>query len=379
MATLKGILSNYKKDDGSQSVMVRITHNREIKRYPLDIVVKSKDFDTKKGLVKKSHINHLELNFKINDFIDKAERTIYNIENTGTSFSFRLFEDLNFSSNETFKAYLKQFIERKNYAKATKKSYLSIERKFKKFVGSNYDNLLISDIDYKMLSYFKAYLVNDYKNATNTVTTNIKKICSVLNDAELRDIIKKSPASKVRNSYEPGKREYLTPDELNKLEKFYNTTTSERLKKALKPYLFSCYTGISYVDVKNLKYSDIEEGVIRINRQKTAKPVVIPLSKYAKNYIDTSNNGGNQPVFPKLISNQKMNDYLKGAVAQAQIEKNITYHTSRHTFATVSLSLGIPIEYVKDLLGHSSVQITEIYAKIIADDTKKQMLKWDNL
>ena len=74
-----------------------------------------------------------------------------------------------------------------------------------------------------------------------------------------------------------------------------------------------------------------------------------------------------------------MNDYLKLATARAGIDKNITYHTSRHTFATISLSLGIPIEYVRDLLGHSSVQITEIYAKIIASDKKKHMLKWDNL
>ena len=166
---------------------------------------------------------------------------------------------------------------------------------------------------------------------------------------------------------------------MKKLEEFYNTTTFGKFKSALKPYLFSCYTGICYADMKVLRYSDIEEGVIRIKRQKTAKPVVVPLSKYAKVYIDDNSNGGDNLLFPKLISNQKINDYLKGAAIQAGINKHITYHTSRHTFATVSLSLGIPIEYVKDLLGHSSVQITEIYAKIIGEDKKKHMLKWDNL
>ena len=167
MATFKAILSNYKKEDGLQAIMMRIIHNREMKRYPLDILVKSQEFDTKKGLVKKSHINHLQINFKITNFIDKAQKTIYEIENSDSTFSFRLFEDLFFSSKQTFKMYLRDFLKRKKYAKDTHKHYLSVERKFKKFVGSNYDNLLITDIDYKMLTNFKGHLINDCNNATN--------------------------------------------------------------------------------------------------------------------------------------------------------------------------------------------------------------------
>ncbi|MCF8297212.1 MAG: site-specific integrase [Saprospiraceae bacterium] len=379
MTSIKAILHSYEKQDGLRTILMRITNNRKVGRYPLGHYIKAKDFESKKGLVKKSHTNHLQINHAIKNFIDKAEKVIFDIETSETTFSFQLFEELFFENKEYFNLYFKDYLVRKNFGSGTHRHYLSVERKFKQFVGANYDNLMINDIDFKMLNDFQTHLSNDLKNATNTVTANLKKLCSVLNDASLRDVIKQSPCSKLKYKYEEGQRDYLNQEELQKLENYYNSSEFERIKKALKPYLFSCYTGLSYIDVKNLKFSDIDGDMIRIIRHKTSKPIMIPLSKFAKVYIDDNQEVRSNLVFPKLISNQKINDYLKVAADHTGIKKNLTFHTSRHTFATISLSLGIPIEYVKDLLGHSSVKVTEIYAKIIASDKKEQMLKWNNL
>jgi len=147
-------------------------------------------------------------------------------------------------------------------------------------------------------------------------------------------------------------------------------------------FVFSCYTGLSYVDMINLKPENIvanEEGDrwIRTCREKTLIPVNLPLLPQALTILDKYKNNiralSDGRVFP-IISNQKVNSYLKELADLCGITKNVTFHIARHTFATtVTLSNGVPIETVSKILGHTKITTTQIYAKVVERKLKEDM------
>jgi len=175
--------------------------------------------------------------------------------------------------------------------------------------------------------------------------------------------------------------DFLDEDELNRLLK--KEFKFERLQVVKDTYLFCCFTGLAFVDVKSLVYSDIEtrDGKLWIKkrRQKTKNWCHIPLlppavqlvNKY-KSHSYCLKNGCVLPVF----SNQKMNAYLKEIADLTGIEKNLSTHTARHTFATtVTLANQISIEVVSKMLGHSSINMTKKYARVVDDLINRDMQK----
>jgi integrase len=150
--------------------------------------------------------------------------------------------------------------------------------------------------------------------------------------------------------------------------------TNERLRKDRDIFIFCCYTGLSYVDVKKLKRSEVIDGFdgkkwISIKRQKTDTPSKIPLLPVAlkilerySEHIQCINHDSLLPV----MTNQRMNSYLKEIADICGIDRNITFHLARHTFATtVTLSNNVPIESVSKMLGHKDLRTTQHYAKIV--------------
>ena len=149
---------------------------------------------------------------------------------------------------------------------------------------------------------------------------------------------------------------------------------SERLERVRDLFVFSCYTGISYIDIMQLTKGNIHIGIDRNNwiitkRQKTGTTVKVPLLEKAKELIAKYEN---HPItvitgtlFP-VITNEKLNSYLKEVANFCGIKKNLTFHMARHTFATtVTLTNGVPIETVSKMLGHTKISTTQIYARVI--------------
>src|SRR5690606_17454522 len=167
-------------------------------------------------------------------------------------------------------------------------------------------------------------------------------------------------------------RVYLTERELQLLEEM--EFTNERLQRVKDCFVFSCYTGLSYVDVKELTEDNIVQGIdgrywIYTKRQKTDERVKVPLLPKAieiiEKYRGTQEREGMNRLLP-ISSNQKINKYLKEIAEMCNISKNITFHVARHTFATtVMLSNGVPIETVSKLLGHSKLTTTQLYARVV--------------
>jgi len=150
----------------------------------------------------------------------------------------------------------------------------------------------------------------------------------------------------------------------------------------LRRWIFTCYTGLRYQDIKDLKFCDLkkenhlgkEKIMIRIKMHKTQDDVSISLPHQAIALLGEGFQ--NQRVF-KVNANQVTNRYLKEISKEAGIDKVITFHCARHTFATISLSIGIRLEVVSKLLGHKDLKTTMIYTKIMDDMKIKYMEKWE--
>ncbi|MES2808045.1 MAG: site-specific integrase [Bacteroidota bacterium] len=173
------------------------------------------------------------------------------------------------------------------------------------------------------------------------------------------------------------KRQEVTPVALTKEELLAISNKRFKIERIIHVrdiFLFCCYTGLAYTDVYNLKDSDITIGIdgekwIITTRQKTNSFTRLPLLpaalKILAKYENHSKCMSNGTVLP-VLTNQKMNSYLKEIADTCGIKKNLTFHTARHTFATtVTLTNGVPIETVSKMLGHKSLKQTQHYAKIV--------------
>tara|TARA_R110000744_G_C19361462_1_gene561450 strand:+ start:252 stop:1472 length:1221 start_codon:yes stop_codon:yes gene_type:complete len=210
------------------------------------------------------------------------------------------------------------------------------------------------------------------KIGNNTAMKHIKRLRRMVTLAYRMKWMERDPFVNFKMKIEKKERGFLTDFELLSIEEL--SSSIERLMVVKDLFIFSCYTGISYVDIVQLSEENIVIGIdgspwIMAKRVKTGAPFKIPLlpkaailiDKYKDHYRtnDTSN------LLPKL-SNQKLNSYLKEIADLCGIKKNLTFHMARHTFATtVTLSNGVPIETVSKLLGHTKLSTTQIYARVV--------------
>lgn len=236
----------------------------------------------------------------------------------------------------------------------------------------NVDDLLVSKVDHYFISEFDFFVRTNGKCANNATVKHLKNLGKVIRICLANCWITHDPFSNRKNKIEKVTRIILTLDELQKL--YDKELSIERLSFVRDIFLFSCYTGLSFIDLQQLKKSEIRKGIdgspwIFRSRVKTNVTTNIPLLPIAQEIVDRyadhpkCDDTGN--VFP-VSSNQKMNAYLKEVADLCGISKHLTFHIARHTFATtVTLSNGVPIESVSKMLGHTDIRTTQIYAKIL--------------
>ena len=220
--------------------------------------------------------------------------------------------------------------------------------------------------------YFN-FLLN-YNNE-NTAYKAMAFVKVIIRQAINQDVIENNPFDNFIIRKRVGKGVYLSKDELQKIYKLFRTTSNMKIKNVARYYLFSCYTGLHYSDIKALKFENIYDGFIELKMHKTKDYAKIALNKKAKELLSKEDV---IYVF-KVYCNQKTNEYLHQIEGLCKIQKNLTFHSSRHTFATMGISLGIPIELISKILGHHDLKTTQIYSEIIDDVIVKQMNKFDSL
>ena len=272
------------------------------------------------------------------------------------------------------------------YAPGTLERYETSLKHTKDFLQWKFrvSDIDIEKIDHAFITEYEFYLRTERKCANNTAVKYIKNFHKIINICLANGWLTKDPFANYKSKVKEVTREFLTEKEIQSLmEKEF---VSERLELVRDIFVFSCFTGLAYIDVKQLSQDNIVLGIdgdkwINKNRQKTDTNSKIPLLPTAQYIVDKYENHPvckNKGNLLPILSNQKMNAYLKEIATVCGINKELTFHIARHTFATtVTLSNGVPIETVSKMLGHTNLKTTQHYAKIldkkISDDM--QVLK----
>jgi site-specific recombinase XerD len=234
------------------------------------------------------------------------------------------------------------------------------------------EDLYLTSLNHEFITNLEHYLRTVRKCNHNSSIKYIKNFKKIIRLALKNDWLSKDPFFNYKASVKPVKRGFLDADEIVKLEnKEFHIS---RLEQVRDIFIFSCYTGLAYKDVQELTPDNIRTGIdgdkwIFTERVKTSVKSHIPLLPKALQIIEKYKDWPENVIKGKLlpvISNQKMNAYLKEIAILTEINKNLTFHLARHTFATtVTLTNDVPIETVSEMLGHKSIKTTQIYAKVI--------------
>jgi site-specific recombinase XerD len=268
------------------------------------------------------------------------------------------------------------------YAPGTLERYETSLKHTKDFLQWKFrvSDIDIEKIDHAFITEYEFYLRTERKCANNTAVKYIKNFHKIINICLANGWLTKDPFANYKSKVKEVTREFLTELEIQSLmEKEF---VSERLELVRDIFVFSCFTGLAYIDVKQLTTDNIVLGIdgdkwINKNRQKTDTNSKIPLLPTAQCIVDKYENHPvckNKGNLLPILSNQKMNAYLKEIADICGINKELTFHIARHTFATtVTLSNGVPIETVSKMLGHTNLKTTQHYAKILDKKISEDM------
>ena len=256
----------------------------------------------------------------------------------------------------------------------------------------NVSDIRIDKVDHCFITELEFYLRSVKNCSNNTSVKYVRNFRKIIKICLNNDWLEKNPFSKYEGKVIEVDKEFLTEEEIQKIytKKFINA----RLELVRDIFIFCCFTGLAYIDVQQLRKDHLGIGIdgnkwIFKNRQKTDTRSKIPLLPIAEELIQKYSDHPkciNEDRILPVLSNQKMNSYLKEIGDVCGIQKEITFHMARHSFATsVTLTNGVPIESVSKMLGHKSLRTTQHYAKIVdkrvSDDMAllKQKLSIQNL
>ena len=230
----------------------------------------------------------------------------------------------------------------------------------------------VRNIDHDFITSYDFYFRSVRKCNNNSTVKYLKNFKKIIRICIANGWIDKDPFLRYKPKLQEVVKEVLASHEIKLISE--KEFSCERLNSVKNIFLFCCYTGLAYADIRKLKRSEIQQGVdntlwVLTKRQKTAIPSRIPLLPPALSIIKKYENNPQcvaKDVLLPVPCNQKMNAYLKEIADLCGIAKNLTTHSARHTFATtVTLSNGVPIETVSKMLGHTNIRTTQQYAKIL--------------
>lgn len=311
--------------------------------------------------------------------IDRIEQILFEYESENKLLTLETFKTL-FYGEEPEEENLLGFVDYHNakmknvLAPGTLKNYRTTKKYFKSFINQKKkrENIYLREINYKFAIEFESFLRNKPNLNNNGIMKHMERFKKLMNFAHSLELIEKNPVEKFKLKFTKTEVAYLTKDELKKIEE--KELTKDALSINRDMFVFSCYTGLAYADLRNLTQENIHKGIdgrnwIYFQRQKSKTNVRVPLLKKAQDIVNKYKDHPRAETMQRLLpvySNQKTNKYLKEVAVLAKIDKQISFHTARHTFATtVTLSNGISMETVSKLLGHNKLATTQIYARVL--------------
>ena len=268
--------------------------------------------------------------------------------------------------NVTFPVFARTYIQESDRKRSTKENLLTTITVLQEFRPG----LDFKDITYTFLRDFEVHL-KEKGNSVNTVAKHMRQLRTLVNEAINQGYIPSDayPFRKYKIKQAKGRKEFLTPDELKRLE---NLDVDKKLRHVLDAFLFCCYTGLRFSDFCQLSPANF----IKVNGKhwlhftsiKTGVELRLPLHLlFEGKALAVLERYDIVTDFAKIGPNSEANKHLAQLAALARIRKHITYHTARHTCATLLVHQGVPITTVQKLLGHTSVRTTEVYSEVLSN------------
>jgi integrase len=380
-----------KKADGQVPIYMRITVRRERVEISIHRTIDPEEWDsTLHGPIPKAKDAD-----ELNDYLQQCRARVYQYKKsleyedqdvTALSLKNRYLglDQINTSLVEYFLAYNQKVKERigVDVAAATHQKYSVCLRHLQNFMSQTLKkkDVYLKDINHNFVSGLEHYLRTEVKQSHNTSVKTMRTFRTIIKDALDNDLIRKDPFTKIKLRIKSINRDRLDGEELELIAN--KKIENARLATIRDIFLFSCYTGLAYSDVKALRWEHIEKKaddkwrIVKL-RIKTSSALRIPVLPQAREiierYLDDPYCLEHNLVLP-VRSNQKMNEYLKEIASLCKIDKKLTTHIGRHTFATtVALANGLSMEVTQSLLGHASPDMTRVYAKMTDKRVDEEM------
>lgn len=352
---------------GTALVQVEASLNQRKVYFKTNIYLKPEHWDKRTSQVI-VHPQANDLNAMLFEFVLHLQGVELALWKRGVPATLSLLKDAmkkNRPVNVTFPVFAKEYVTHSDRRESTKENLYTTITVLQEFRPG----LDFKDITYTFLKDFEVYL-REKGNGVNTVAKHLRQLRTLVNEAINQGYIHADayPFRKFKIKQEKGRHEFLTPDELKKLE---NLEVSDRkLRHVLDAFLFCCYVGLRFSDFCQLSPANF----IKINGKrwlyfksvKTGIELRLPLHLLFEGKALSILDRYCITEFASLGSNSEVNKALSVIAGMARIKKHITYHTARHTCATLLIHQGVPITTVQRLLGHTSVKTTEIYSEILS-------------
>lgn len=374
--------------DGTATIMVRVTVNGERAVFSTKLSVAPEAWDAQRNCAVGTSKAIRELNNTLDDIKATIRNHYYELERYDTLVTAEKVRNAFLGINarsESLMSLFKDYIDECNAlegisrATSTVKKYERCYHRMQDFLKVKYNitDIAIQEISNKFIIDFECYLRTVCGVSENTAARFMQTFKRIIIRARNNGYIKADPFANYKIRIKSVDRGYLSRDELERIaaKKF----VTKRLEKIRDIFLFSCYTGLAYVDIFELKPENIHKSFdgnewIMTHRHKTKTPVNVPLLDIPKKIIEKYKGVSKKGQLLPVPSNQKVNQYLAEIAEACEIDKRVTFHMARHTFATtVTLAQGVPIESVSKMLGHTNIQTTQIYARITNEKISQDM------
>ncbi len=397
MATVSIVFRRDKINKKNEApIHFRIIKDRKISYISSGIMLPVENWDEKNIRIKSKHTNSARLNSFLANKFSELQDEVFEHETINKSLTSRGLRDKIYGKKPfDFLPFADEVCEeyKKQEMFGTYDKSKSIIAKVREFVGTR--NICFQDITPDFLEKYEAWCKKEKKNKVNTIHKDMKFIRKIFNDAYRKDIIDHSviPFNKYKLKTEKTSRVFLSEDELLAIQNV-ETTPGTRLEMHKDMFVFAAYTGgLRVSDMLQIKWKHFDGVNINFTIMKTGTQLSIKVPNVALAFIEKYKPQKKNPnafIFPMLSEELDLNDSkavdraISGATAyinknlklltkKAKIEKHISFHTSRHTWATRALRKGISIDKVSKLMGHSAIRETQIYAKIVSSELDKAM------
>lgn len=359
---------------GTALVQVEASLNQRKVYFKTNIYLRPEHWDKRTAQVC-NHPQANDLNAMLFEFVLHLQRIELELWKRGVPATLSLLKDAmkkNRPVNVTFPVFAKEYVTHSDRRESTKENLYTTITVLQEFRPG----LDFKDITYSFLKDFEVYL-REKGNGINTVAKHLRQLRTLVNEAINQGYIHADayPFRKFKIKQERDRHEFLTPDELRKLENL--EVNDRKLRHVLDAFLFCCYVGLRFSDFCQLSPANF----IKINGKKwlyfksikTGIELRIPLHLLFEGKALAILERYSIEEFASLGSNSEVNKALSVIAGMARIKKHVTYHTARHTCATLLIHQGVPITTVQKLLGHTSVKTTEIYSEILSNTIVKDL------